>query len=235
MTLRLRPSILTAAFALLFALMANLAWATAITTTGPWFGPSVSLTVYSVTLVLGTLLGVVLVQQASARVARFDASLARLNRRIALLRASSPEAQGRPWTEDSELRLDVDGFADGGSRTLVRAEKEGHDSLVSVPEEPHAESSTARIALLRQLVRERIGVREARARTWPTVAGPVLMTMAFLAIAGPMLPAADGFASAHYVLNTTLILFLAYGFAPLVAWSLIALALLSSPDRGAPL
>ena len=98
MSPRLRPSVLTAGFAVLFAVIANLAWATAIATTGPWFDAGTGLAVYSVALVLATVLVVFLVQQATARISRLDASLVRLDRRIALLRAAP---RGRMFRQSS--------------------------------------------------------------------------------------------------------------------------------------
>ena len=167
--------------------------------------------------------------------ARLDASLVRLDRRIALLRVSRGPPGRRSVHSDSE---DPDvlrgGLADGGSPSLAQAEKEGHDALVPLLPEQRSRQGNARTELLRQLVRERIAIRESRGRVWTTAAGPLLACVAFLAIAGPMLPGSEGFAAAHYVLNTTLILFLSYGFAPLVAWSVVALGMMGSLPGGAP-
>ncbi len=232
MPLRLRPSVLTAGFVVLFAVIANLAWATAVTTTGPWFDASVSLTVYSLALVLGASLSIVLVHQAAARAAHLDASLMRLDRRIALLRAAqTSETRRSPPPDELDLDAGLAGFPDGGSRALVRLEKQGHDTLVPVPSGVAAGTRGTRTAILRELTRERIAIRESWAKVWSTAAGPILAAVGFLAIAGPMLPGSGGFAAAHYVLNTTLILFLSYGFAPLVAWTVIALAMMGSPGR----
>ncbi len=233
MSARLRPSVVTAGFTILFAVIANLAWATAITTTGPWYDETVGLVVYSVALLAGTLLAVLVVHQASARMAHLQASLARLDRRIALLRAGGRPVRRPAPRPDADLEDDLDASADGGVRELVRLEKEGHDTLVPVPPGPEDRFGGARTALLRQLTRERIAIREARMEVWSTAAGPVAASLVFLAIAGPMLPGSGGFAAAHYVLNTTLILFLSYGFAPLAAWSVLALGRMSSSDRRA--
>lgn len=226
MSPRLRPSVLTAGFAVLFAVIANLAWATAIATTGPWFDAGTGLAVYSVALVLATVLVVFLVQQATARISRLDASLVRLDRRIALLRAAP---RGRPSRDHGELRIEVGERADGGARAVLRGDKEGHDSLVRLPAESRPAAGSARTELLRQMSRERVAIRAARGQVWSAVAGPALTSILFLVIAGPMLPGSGGFAAAHYALNTTLILFLSYGIAPLVAWSALALILIGSP------
>lgn len=234
MAFRLRPSLVTAAFGVLLAVVADLAWATALTTTGPWFGASVGLAVYSAALIVPTVLAVVLVHQATVRVDRLDASLARLDRRIALLR-SAHAARGRTHASEQVFgsRLGEERFADGGSAPLVLLEREGHDTLVPLPAESRDGAARARTEVLRQLVRERVAILEARTRVGSTVAGPVLASLVFVAIAGPMLPGSDGFAAAHYVLNTALILFLSYGFAPLVGWSLLALGMMGS-FRGRP-
>lgn len=230
MAIRLRPSILTAGFGVLLAVIADLAWATAITTTGPWFTPSVSLAVYVTAIVLAAALSIVLVHEATSRVAALTASLARLDRRIALLRpARGSRGGGAAPSAGSDPEDDLNGLPSGGTRVLVRLEKEGHDALIPLPPGSGGAASTARTEVLRQLLRERLEIREARARVWSTAAGPVLASLVFLVIAGPMLPGSDGFAAAHYVLNTTLVLFLSYGLAPLVAWALLALAIMGSP------
>ncbi len=241
MALRLRPSVVAAAFAVLFAVIANLSWATALTTAGPWFDETVSLAVYGVAIALGSLLAVVLVLQASARAASLDGSLNRLDRRIAILRAVPREPQPDPGVHivpvprdlEAELGAELDAFAAGPSSRLVGLEKEGHDTLLPLARTSRASSPEARTAVLRLLVGERIALREARARVWTTAAGPVVLSVVFLVIAGPMLPGAGGFAAAHYALNTTLVLFLAYGFAPLVAWSVISLGMLGPRGRHA--
>ncbi len=226
---RLRPATLAAGFVLVFGVIANLAWATAITTTGPWFGASVGIAVYSVSLVLAALLAIVLVHQASARVAHLDGLLARLDRRISLLRTATSPVLRAAGLDDPELAIPSSEFEAGSSQGLVQLEKAGHDTLVTVAPATRSDGPGARAALLRQLVMERIAIREARADVWSAAAGPVVMALGFLAIASPMLPGADGFAAAHYVLNTTLILFLSYGMVPLVGWSILALGLVGSP------
>ncbi len=235
MALRLRPSIVTAGFVVLLAVIANLAWATALTTAGPWFGTSVNLAVYSAALALPSVFALVLVHQAAARVAQLDASLVRLDRRIALLRAAGRTKAAAPAApHDPDPDPDFAAVVDGGSAPLVRIEKAGHDTLVSVPRDARAGTQAARMQLARQLVRERIAIREARTRVWSTAAGPVAASLAFLAVGGPMLPGSDAFAAAHYVLNTTCVLFLSYGFAPLAAWTLMALGMIGSVPRRSP-
>lgn len=241
MAFRPRPSLVAAGFAALFAVIANLSWATALTTTGAWFDVTLSLAVYAIAIVLASLLAVVLVLHASARAASLESSLRRLDRRIALLRAAPQERPSDtsvhripvPRDLEADIGTELDAFAGGSSPSVVGLEKEGHDTLVPMARTARVAASEARTEVLRLLVRERIALREARSRVWTIAAGPVLLSVVFLAIAGPMLPGAGGFAAAHYQLNTTLVLFLAYGFAPLVAWSVISLGMMGPRDRRA--
>jgi hypothetical protein len=239
MAFRLRPSLVAVGFAVLFAVIANLSWATALTTTGPWFGVTVSLAVYAVAIALASLLAVVVVLHASARAASLESSLRRLDRRIALLRAVPKERPAAesvhhvpvPRDRGAELGAELDAFAGTPSPGLLGLEREGHDTLVPLAGASRSATPEVKTEVLRLLVRERIALREARARVWTTAAGPVLLSVIFLALAGPMLPGADGFAAAHFQLNTTLVLFLAYGFAPLVAWAVLSLGMMGSDSR----
>lgn len=238
MELRLRPSLVAAAFIILFAVIANLGWATAITTTGVWFETAVSLQVYALASIVATLLAVVLVTSASRRASALETSLHRVDRRIALIRAKATPRAGRSAPVSGPVSVDeldvvetLDRLADGGTSTVLRLEREGHDTLVPVPPVSAASNASAATHLLREFVGERIALREARARAWTLVAGPIVTCLLFLGIAGPMLPGSGGFAAAHYQLNTALVLFLAYGLAPLVAWSVITLGMVGAASR----
>ncbi len=237
MEFHVRPSIVAAPFAILFAVIANLAWVTAASTSAPWFSPVVSLQVYTVSLIVATFLAVVLVLHGSSRVNALDLGVRRLDRRVALMRVASSrtvsDARRRsvplPQELDDDLDDDSDVLPKGGPSMAARVEKEGHDALVELPAIVRTASASVRTEMLRSLVRERVGLREMRAQVRAAAAGPVLASLVFLAIAGPMLPGSDGFATSHYQLNTALILFLAYGVPALVAWSVIALAIMGSP------
>ena len=236
MPARLRPSVVTAGFAVLFAVIADLAWATAVATTSPWYDAAVSLQVYSVAILVASLLAVVLVLSASRRASVLDASLHRLDQRIALFRsglvAEPLLVRDRSGPDAADIEGDPRRSADGGSRLAVPADKEGHDSLIEMPDVPPApRGDRTKVALLRRLVRGRIALREARARVWTTVSGALAVSLVFLAVAAPMLPGSEGFAAAHYQLNTALILFLSYGLVPLVAWAVVSLGLLERPVR----
>lgn len=237
---RPRPALLTAAFVILFAAMANLAWATAITTTGPWYDAGVSADVYALSAAIAALMAILVVRDGSRSAAALDGSVRRVDRRIGLLRAKMkarpPDGVSPSPASLDEFDLDsaIDGLEDPGPTSLVRIERTGHDTLVPLAIAPQAVPSTATTEVLRQLVSERVALREARARVWATVAGPVVLCLAFLAIAGPMLPGSGPFATAHYQMNTALVLFLAYGLAPLVAWCALGLVMLGAPGRRSP-
>jgi low affinity Fe/Cu permease len=236
MALRLRPSIVVAVFVVLFAVIANLAWVTAVTTRGPWFSATVSLQMYSLVILVASFLAVVLVLVASTHVTAIDATLSRLDRRIAQVR-STPAVVHGPVRSDSVPAVrdapadsdpDFDIYANGGTRVVMAAEKDGHDALVDLPEVVRSVAPSTRTDALRVLVRERIAQREARSRVRWIAFGPTFGSVVFLAIAAMMLPGSEGFAAVHYQLNTTLLLFLAYGLAPLVAWSVLTLGMLGA-------
>lgn len=237
MPFRPRPIALSAFFAILFAVIANLAWATAITTAGPWYDASVSIAVYAIGCILPAGLAVVLVTSASKRSSSLQASLHRVDRRVALLRANLRPGEGRaspPSREgvaDDDLDAIVGGLSERGPSTLVRLEREGHDTLVPMLATASTPRGVATTEVLRQLVGERIALREALARVWMTAIGPMAACLLFLTIAGPMLPGSGGFAAAHYQLNTTLVLFLSYGLAPLVAWTVVSLGAMGLPPH----
>jgi hypothetical protein len=77
----------------------------------------------------------------------------------------------------------------------------------------------------------RIALRRARGLVWQTVAGPLVLFLAFISISGAMLPGSGAFAQAHYQLNTGLILFLSYAWPFLIAWAIASIALLQTLVR----
>ncbi len=78
---------------------------------------------------------------------------------------------------------------------------------------------------LREFSRVRNLLLGAKARLRGAVAGPCAMGTVFLGIAGAMLPGSEGFLQNHFLLNTTLILFLGYGWPFLAAWASAGLAI----------
>ena len=238
MAFRLRRSTVNAAFTILFALIAGLAWATAAATTAPWYDAAVGLQVYALAAALATLLAIILVLNALRRASEFDSSVRRIERRVAILRAKARKNSKNMDPASGPVSIPVldavealDGLAGDAGHAVVRIEREGHDTLVPLPEGVASSRSFAPTEVLRQLVRERNVLLAARAQVWAVAAGPVLTCLLFLTIAGPMLPGSAGFAAAHFQLNTALILFLAYGLAPLVAWTLLALGMLGGSSR----
>lgn len=234
--MRLRPWIPTTAFVVLFAIIANLAWLTAIGTTAPWFGTAVSLQAYGVSVVVASLLAIALVLSASSHASRLDLRMLWLDGRIAFLR--SAPASGNSSRPPAEPAEDLDlgtGFEEDLAEiradpmvSVVGLDKQGHDTLLELPGMRTPAVTRRPTDLLRELVRARVLLRETRASLWRTVAGPVIGATLFVAMAGVMIPGSEGFAAAHYQLNTALVLFLGYGIGPLVAWTVLALAALGA-------
>jgi len=218
-------------FGLLFLVIANLAWATALGTTGPWFGPEISQQVYATSALVATFLAVLAAFAASARIAVLDRQLSALSRRIDRLRASQAvseseaTASSNPAVDiDEELDAYLEGLEDDGTALLV--ERPGHDDLVALPTSTRGKASQERLAALRALTKERIRLRSLRASVPRFAAGPILAALVDLAIAGAMLPGSGTFAATHFQLNTALVLYLGYTLAPLVAWTVLGLAFL---------
>src|SRR5947199_9099664 len=69
---RLGPFVLTVFFGILFAGIADLAWLTAIGTTGPWFTSGISSQVYTATLTTATIATLILASLAANKLAPLD-------------------------------------------------------------------------------------------------------------------------------------------------------------------
>src|SRR5205809_5471107 len=69
---RLWPFVLTVFFGILFAGIADLAWLTAIGTTGPWFTSGISSQVYTATLTTATIATLILASLAANKLALLD-------------------------------------------------------------------------------------------------------------------------------------------------------------------
>jgi hypothetical protein len=124
------------------------------------------------------------------------------------------------------------GATAASSAHVVTMDRDAHDSLVAMTTEirgPHQE------VVLREVARTRAVLQGAGARIWGAIAAPIGAAVLFLGIAGAMLPGAEGFAETHYVLNTAVILFLAYGWPFLAGWVAIGLgfARVQEPGRTA--
>ena len=225
--MRVRPIYVTFLFLGLAAVTANLAWATAINTTGPWFSPPVTMQVYSVALIAGTALAVLLTAFATSRAAALDREIRTLDTRVEILRSlvgldESPkrQADGNPGV-DADLRVILGSIREAN---VVRTGG-GQESLLAVPEIMGIEDPGSRAIALAHVSGQRTLFEKARRAVWRTIAGPVLLGVLFVAIAGAMLPGSEGFASAQFQLNTLLVLFVSYGFGILLAWSLVAIAM----------
>jgi hypothetical protein len=233
----LRPSVLSTAFASLFGVMAILAATTALGTSGPWFGAGLSMLVYALALALSTALILVTVLVTTIRVASIDRGMHRIEakvesmRQVATIGRASP-ARGSKGTKPRDLESELETIAFGGRSPGSATELDhlGHDSLFEVEDVVQVIPVAERQDTLRALLRERITLRDLRARVRNLAAGPFVAGLAFLAAAAVMLPGSDSFATSHFQLNTALVLFLSYGLAPLVAWTSMALALLHARD-----
>ncbi len=234
--MRLRLISVSAAFGILLAIIANLAYETA-RDAGPWFTAAVSLQAYSVLLLVSTVLALALSAVATNRIARIDESFLTLEEVRAALHGGTPSSLGLLPSRsapdavfgdehvDEALRLVLEGSDSDGS-------KEVSDRGLAAPlvrlvqgkagEAKAVESPTADLRLHRQLL------RTLKRRVWLTVAGPLVVSLAFAAACATMLLGAEGFLQYHYTLNTALLLFLGYSWAPLLAWSIAAMALLPS-------
>ncbi len=220
--------------------MGALAVATAAGTLGPWFSGALSAQVYGTSLVAAIVLAVALSAVAATHVTRLEDARRSIDLRIAALPESAhlPVGLDGALTEDAIRTIppsdeEVDELLDTLAAPMhgapLQAEIEYTGTLVEVSAALSA--SRARKELLKALIVERTRIEAARARTLPTVAGPILMCLVFALAAGAMLPGSEGFAAVHFQLNTGVVLFLGYGWMPLVVWSVLALGLLTT--RGA--
>jgi hypothetical protein len=216
----------SALFLAIFAIIGYLAWQTALGTTGPWFSPTISQQVYSATLISATVLVVGLVAFASAQAAAAARETRGLDLRIAILRGSGVTQLPGVIDTNGDMEDPPAPFLEvptrGVGAALVSIKRQGHDSLATVPS--FAALQAPEVAL-REFSRARNLLLGARARLRGAVAGPCAMGTVFLGIAGAMLPGSEGFLQNHFFLNTTLILFLGYGWPFLAAWASAGLAI----------
>src|SRR2546429_3833565 len=221
---RQRLIVATLLFLGAFAVIAQLAWNTAIGTRGPWFSSGISRDVYSTTMVAATVLVAVLAALASSQAASAAREARALDLRLNILRRSGVIASGTGGIDidrDIEDTLDeILGGVDGSVAPIVTMDREAHDTLVSVTTEGKA---LRQDVVLREVARARSALHKAGSRIWSAVAGPMAAGIVFLGLAGAMLPGSEGFAESHFMTNTALILFLGYGWAVLVGWVAVGL------------
>jgi len=219
-----RVAVVTIAFAAALVAIGDLAWATAVATSGAWFSPAASSQTYVVTLIASTLLVVGLAIAASLHVSSIGHAVAELDQRIAVIRGSARAQIQIPALDagtDRDVEDELDDILGAMERDVAIVEVRPSPSVI-VPA-----SGTMREArsLLRELVSERLTVRRGLSGVRWAIAPPIAAAIIFGAIASAMLPAVDGsFALDHFQLNTAFLLFLAYGWPVLVAWAVTAVA-----------
>jgi len=204
---RQRLIVATLLFLGAFAVIAQLAWNTAIATSAPWFSSGISRDVYSTTMVAATVLVAVLAALASSQAASAAREARALDLRLNILRGSGVIASGTGGIDidrDIEDTLDeILGGVDGSAAPIVTIDREA--------------------LVLREVARARSALHKAGSRIWSAVAGPMAAGIVFLGLAGAMLPGSEGFAESHFMTNTALILFLGYGWPVLVGWVAVGL------------
>jgi hypothetical protein len=233
---RQRLIVATLLFLGAFVIVAQLAWTTAEDTTGPWFSSAVSRDIYSTTMIAATLVVATLAALASVHSSAASRETRSLDLRLAILAGSGVTSTGGGIDIDRDIEDTLDeilGAAGGAPAPLVTLEKEAHDTLISVTT---LEAKAPRQdVVLKEVTRARAVLQKAGARIWTGVAGPLAAGIAFLGIAGAMLPGSEGFAEANFVLNTAVILFLAYGWTLLMGWAAVGLWFArASEGRAAP-
>jgi hypothetical protein len=232
-----RVFVLHVGFAGALAVIGMLAGTTALGTSGRWFSPEVSTAVYAASLIGATILASVLVATAAGLRARLDDSLRSLELRLASLPEAIDLPKDREATKEDLSAIPPSDEEVDDLLTVLQtappdsgiAELQVTGTLVEVSTALTA--ARTRRELLKAVVRQRTEVLAARRRIAPAIAGPIVACLAFAAIAGPMLPGVEAFASANFQLNTAAVLFLSYGWAVLVAWALAAIARLQAGPR----
>ncbi len=217
-----RVAVVTVAFAAALVAIADLAWATAVATSGSWFSPAVSSQTYVVTLIASTLLVVGLAIAASLHIVSIGHAVDELDQRIAVIRGSArAEMVSSPSTveTDRDVEDELDDILGAMERDVALVEVRPSQAVVV----PAATMQDAR-SLLRELVSERLAVRRGVSQVRWAIAPAVAAAIIFGAIASAMLPAVEVFAVANFQLNTAFVLFLAYGWPILVAWAVTAIA-----------
>jgi len=222
------------AFATMLGVVAALASATALGTSGPWFGAAVSTQVYSISLLGAIVLSAFLVSMAGSRAGRLDEIVRSLDLRLAGL----PEAMRLPEDHepspgDVDLLPPSDAEIDDFMNRIESVPTEGGveefevaGTLVDVS--TAITSAKTRREVLKEVIRQRGDALAAHARIMESVAAPLVGCLTFAIVAGTMLPGAESFATTHPQLNTAAVLFLAYGWTCLIAWALVGVGLLGA-------
>ncbi len=223
-----RNAVVAVAFTAILVAIADLAWATSVTTSEPWFSSAASSQTYVATLVGSTLLVIGLAIAASLHIASIGDAVAELDRRIAVIRGSARadrRSSAPRVLTDREIEDELDEVLGLMQRDVALIEIQSTPK-VAVPAATMQETRS----LLRELVTERMSTRKGVSAVRWAVSGPIISSIVFGAIASAMLPAVERFGLRNYQLNTALVLFLSYGWPFLVGWAVAAIAL-SRPIR----
>jgi hypothetical protein len=229
---RLWPFILTVFFGIVFAAIVDLSWLTAGATTGPWFTSSISAQVYTTTLTTATIATLLLASLAASKLAALEtmarSAAAREAAKATPLGTIEVEVPPEPMQAEGldEVLSELHRFAE---RTNGRVEDRMYRKEDRLARMARQGAMTGRDRAMPPKARG--ALRRARGLVWQTVAGPLILFLAFISISGAMLPGSGAFAQAHYQLNTGLILFLSYGWPFLVAWAISSIALLQTLVR----
>lgn len=235
-SLRVRAFVVTVLFTILMVVIGNLAWVTASETTRPWFSSTVLTSTFSISLLASVVVAIGLSAVAMHRASQLDDTIRSLGLRIASLRGGVHAAQApvvgdhesAPASADEEVASILDELEGYSSEPLVEVEGSEPGGLAGLPATAQAEGRSARASLLKELWAHKSAARTARSQVWTSVAGPLVASILFIAIAGAMLPGAEGFAETNFKLATTLTLILGYGWPFLMAWAVVSIAMMPS-------
>jgi len=216
-------AVVTVAFAAALVAIEDLAWATAIATSGPWYSPAVSSQTYVVTAIASTVLVIGMAIAASLHIASIGHEVAELDQRIAVIRGSARaemQSSAASAATDRDVEDELDDILGAMERDVALVEVRPPPAVVV----PAAATMQEARSLLRELVSERLEVRRGVSGVRWAIAPPIAAAIIFGAIASAMLPAAETFALQNYKLNTAFLLFLAYGWPVMLAWAVTAIA-----------
>lgn len=218
---RLRPRSLAAGFGAYFFLMFLGAWYFAKDLPNAWYRADISIVVY-VSYFLG---GAILVAGTGAGMLARTSSI---DRRIAALEgmarggARGSRTAGTEGPVRDHVDRDIDDLLESLSEmeaTTAQAAVEMEGDVVEAEPVPVAGLTT-----LGEMSLARARLEKQRRSVRAYLAGPGAVGAMFLGISAAMLPGAGGFLQTYYVLNTTLILGMAYSWVGLGAYVIAAIA-----------
>ena len=236
---RLGPFLLTVFFGIVFAAIVDLSWLTAGGTSGPWFSSAISVQVYTTTLTAATIATLIMASLAASKLAVLETRARAAGARdaadptpSATIELNVPEtvvvAPPQPMRSEGldQILSELHQFAERTNALVENRTRRNEDRLARMVRQ---EAMAVRDRTMSPAARDVL--RRARGLVWQTVAGPLVLFLAFISISGAMLPGSGAFAQAHYQLNTGLILFLSYAWPFLIAWAVASIALLHTLVR----